>query len=72
VDDPDDRTFCESAFASRLLGSSHFARFEDDEADRYFDNFEILLKDKRSIDKLFDGRRLKKALIQYITRKNQS
>jgi len=71
VDDPDDRTFCESAFARRLLGSTHFSKFENDEADRYFDNFEILLKEKRSIDKLFDSRRLKKALIQYIARKNQ-
>ena len=71
IDDPDDRTFCKSAFTSRLLGSTHFARFEDDEADRYFDDFEILLKEKRCIDRLFDCRRLKTVLIQYIGQKNQ-
>ena len=71
IDDPDDRTFCKSAFTSRLLGSTHFARFEDDEANRYFDDFEILLKEKRYIDRLFDGRRLKTVLIQYIGQKNQ-
>ena len=63
-------SFCETAFARRLLGSTRFARFEDDEADGYFDNFEILLKEIRSIDKLFEGRRIKKALIQYIARKS--
>jgi ubiquinone/menaquinone biosynthesis C-methylase UbiE len=73
VDDPDESTFCDTAFARRFLNSERFSKFEDDEADSYFINFEILRKEKRLIDKkLEDGDRLKQAYIDYIARKKQS
>jgi ubiquinone/menaquinone biosynthesis C-methylase UbiE len=52
VDDPDDRPFCDTAPARRLLGSEGFAKHEDDEPDAYFANFEILQKEKQVIDKV--------------------
>jgi len=71
VDDPDERKFCDKAYARRLLNSERFAKFEDDEADSYFINFEILRKEKRSIDKkLENDDRLKQVFIDYIIRKN--
>jgi ubiquinone/menaquinone biosynthesis C-methylase UbiE len=71
VDDPDRRTFCETAFARRLLKSKRFAHFEDNEADKYFTSFEILYKEKRLIDKLFNKKRLKQARVEYIARKKK-
>jgi len=71
ADDPDDRAFCDTAYARRLLDSERFSKFEDDEADSYFENFEILRKEKRLIDKkLESGDRLKQAFIDYIVRKD--
>lgn len=72
VDDPDRRTFCETAFARRLLNSRRFAHFEDNEADKYFASFEILYKEKRLIDKLFNNERLKQARVEYIARKRKT
>jgi ubiquinone/menaquinone biosynthesis C-methylase UbiE len=70
TDDPDDRIFCDTAYARRLLSSERFSKFEDDEADSYFKDFEILRKEKRSIDKkLKKGEKLKQAFIDYIARK---
>ncbi|UCF71198.1 MAG: class I SAM-dependent methyltransferase [candidate division WOR-3 bacterium] len=69
VDDPDRRPFCESSFARRMLGSKQFSRFRDNEADVYFGHFEILRKEKRLVEKLFDGKRIKQAYIDYIARK---
>ncbi|UCE65813.1 MAG: class I SAM-dependent methyltransferase [Candidatus Zixiibacteriota bacterium] len=70
VDDPDDRAFCETGFARRLLNSERFSKFEDEEADSYFGDFEILRKEKRLIDKKLENRdRLKQAFIDYIARK---
>jgi ubiquinone/menaquinone biosynthesis C-methylase UbiE len=72
VDDPDNQPFCDTAFARRLLHSEKFAKFENREADAYFDNFEILRKEKRIIDKKLDnGERLHQAYIDYIVRKIQ-
>jgi SAM-dependent methyltransferase len=70
VDDPDKRVFSDNAFARRLLGSEHFSDFEDDEADAYFRDYEILLKEKRLIDKASGEQRLKQVFIQYIVKKN--
>lgn len=72
-DDPDERPFCDTAYARRLLNNERFSKFEDDEADPYFKNFEILRKEKRLIDKkLESGDRLKQAFIEYIAGKNRS
>jgi ubiquinone/menaquinone biosynthesis C-methylase UbiE len=71
VDDPNDGSFCDTAYARRLLNSERFSKFEDSEADSYFRSFEILRKEKRLIDKkLENGDRLKQAFIDYIARKN--
>jgi SAM-dependent methyltransferase len=69
VDDPDRSEFSESSFLRRALQSRQFARYEDDEADGYFDGFTILRKEKRLIEKLYDGDRIKQARIDYIARK---
>jgi SAM-dependent methyltransferase len=69
VDDPDDRPFCETAPARHLLKSERFAKHEDDEADAYFQGFEVIRKEKRLIDKVHGRKRLKQAYIEYIARK---
>jgi SAM-dependent methyltransferase len=61
--------FCEKATVKDLLTSKGFAHFEDDEADVYFDAFEIVRKEKRLAETLWEGRRLKQADIGYIARK---
>jgi len=72
VDDPDDRPFCETAPARYLLKSERFAKHEDDEADVYFQHFDILRKQKMLIDKAHGGGRLKQAYVEYIARKTAS
>lgn len=69
VDDPDRRPFRRTAFASRLLKSKRFSHHKDNEADIYFRNFEILRKEKRLIEKLYDGRKIIQAYIDYIVKK---
>ena len=69
VDDPDDRPFCETAPVRHLLKSERFAKHEDCEADGYFDHFEIVRKEKRTIDKVHGSGRLRQAYIEYIARK---
>ncbi|MGD9402215.1 MAG: class I SAM-dependent methyltransferase [bacterium] len=61
--------FCDTAPAKDILKSEHFAHFEDDEADVYFGAFEIVRKEKRLFEKLWEGRMLKQARIEYIARK---
>jgi len=61
--------FCETPPAKDLLKSEGFAHFEDHEADAYFEAFEIVRKEKRLVEKLWEGRRLKQADIEYIARK---
>lgn len=69
IDDPDHRPFCETAPLIRLLRSERFAMHEDDEADAYFGNFDILRKEKRSIDKAHGKERLRQVVIEYIAKK---
>lgn len=69
VDDPDNRPFCETAPARVLLKSERFAKYEDEEADVYFEGFEILRKEKRWVEKVHGSRRLKQVYIEYIARK---
>jgi ubiquinone/menaquinone biosynthesis C-methylase UbiE len=61
--------FCETASARDLLKSERFAHFEDHEADVYFQDYEVVRKEKRLIDKLWAGRVLKRAEVEYIARK---
>jgi ubiquinone/menaquinone biosynthesis C-methylase UbiE len=61
--------FCKTSPALKLLKSERFAHFEDDEADLYFDAHQILRKQKRLTDKLWEGKILKRAEIEYIARK---
>jgi ubiquinone/menaquinone biosynthesis C-methylase UbiE len=61
--------FCETAAAKDLLKSKGFAHFEDDEADVYFEAFEIVRKEKRLVEKLWEGRTLEQADVEYIARK---
>ena len=69
VDEPDSGPFCETAPARDLLKSERFAQHEDDEADAYFEAFEIQRKEKRIIDKVHGSGRLLQVYIEYIARK---
>jgi ubiquinone/menaquinone biosynthesis C-methylase UbiE len=61
--------FCKTAPAMDLLKSVGFAHYADDEADVYFEAFTIVRKAKRLVDKVYRGRRLRQADIEYIARK---
>jgi ubiquinone/menaquinone biosynthesis C-methylase UbiE len=68
VDDAESwEPFCETA--QDQLRSKEFSHFEDDEADVYFEAYEIVRKEKRLVEKLWEERRLKQADIEYIARK---
>ena len=69
VDEPDIGPFCETAPARDLLKSERFAQHEDDEAEAYFEAFEIRRKEKRTIEKVHGSRRLLQVYIEYIARK---
>ena len=69
VDDPDREPFRRTSFASRLLKSKRFSRYRDNEADIYYRHFEILRKEKRLIEKLWYGRKIIQAYIDYIAKK---
>jgi SAM-dependent methyltransferase len=69
VDEPDSGPFCETAPARALLKSERFAQHEDNEADAYFEAFEIQRKEKRTIDKAHGSGRLLQVYIEYIARK---
>jgi SAM-dependent methyltransferase len=69
VDEPDKGPFCETAPARLLLKSERFAQHEDDEADAYFEAFEILRKEKRFEDKVHGSGRSLQVYIEYIARK---
>jgi ubiquinone/menaquinone biosynthesis C-methylase UbiE len=70
VDDAESwEPFCETAPDKDLLKSEGFAHFEDHEADVYFEAFEIVRREKRLVERLWEGRRLKQADIEYIARK---
>jgi len=71
VDDPDKGPFCETAPARRLLKSDRFAQHEDDEADAYFINLKVLLKQKRLLEKVYGDKKMQQAHIEYIARKEE-
>jgi SAM-dependent methyltransferase len=61
--------FCKTSPPLRLLKSEAFAHFEDDEADIYFEPYEIIHKEKRIQDKLWEGKLRRRAEVEYIARK---
>jgi SAM-dependent methyltransferase len=61
--------FCVTGPAVSLLKSERFAHFEDDEADVYFEPYQLLRKEKRVQDKLWEGVLRRRAEIEYIARK---
>ena len=61
--------FCKTGPANLLLKSERFAHFEDDEADDFFLGFELLRKEKKLIDKLWQGKLRRRAEIEYIAQK---
>jgi ubiquinone/menaquinone biosynthesis C-methylase UbiE len=70
VDDRESwQPFCETLPAMELLKSERFTHYEDDEADEYFTAFDILRKVKRLVDKVYEGKKLQQAGIEYIARK---
>lgn len=70
VDDAETREpFCTTGPAENLLKSKGFAHFEDDEADIYFDAYDLLRKEKRIQDKLWNEKLRRRAEIEYIARK---
>jgi len=70
VDDEETwKPFCNISFASELLKSEEFSHYEDCEADVYFDAYDILRKEKRIQDKLWQGKLRRRSDIEYIARK---
>jgi SAM-dependent methyltransferase len=67
VDDPDRNIFCSEA--KQRFHNEGFSYHEDDEADAYFANFELLRKEKRSVEKFDQGKRRKQVTLEYIARK---
>ena len=61
--------FSEKAVARKLLKSEGFSHFEDNEADEYFHNYDVIRKEKKLIDNLREGRIFRRAEIEYIARK---
>jgi SAM-dependent methyltransferase len=61
--------FCKTSPAIERLKSERFAHFEDDEADVYFEPYQLLRKEKRLTDKLWQGKLRRRAEIEYIARK---
>jgi ubiquinone/menaquinone biosynthesis C-methylase UbiE len=61
--------FCKTGPAVDLLKSERFAHFEDDEADVYFETYDILRKEKRIQDRLWEGKLRRRAEVEYIARK---
>jgi ubiquinone/menaquinone biosynthesis C-methylase UbiE len=69
ADEPDAGPFCETAPARHLLKSERFAQHEDNEADAYFADLTVVLKQKRYVDKLHGSERLLQVYIEYIAKK---
>jgi ubiquinone/menaquinone biosynthesis C-methylase UbiE len=68
VDDAESwEPFCKAAV--NRLKSEGFSHFEDSEADAFFEAYTIQRKEKRLVEKLWEGRLLKQADIGYIAEK---
>jgi SAM-dependent methyltransferase len=67
TDDPDRKTYNEDG--RRIFGTPGFSYHEDDEADVYFANFELLRKEKRRVGKLYQKDWLTQVTLEYIAQK---
>lgn len=67
VDDPDRNVFCPKA--RQRFHHEGFSYHEDNEADAYFANFELLRKEKRIVEKFDQDKRWKQVTLEYIARK---
>jgi ubiquinone/menaquinone biosynthesis C-methylase UbiE len=56
----------------KLFNNPAFSHFEDNEADAYFEEYQIQRKEKRLTDKLWQGKLTKRAEIEYILKKNKN
>lgn len=70
LDDPDNEPFRKDAPLIRVLKSDRFSKFDDEEADPYFADCVVLRKEKRILNKLFEGRMLTQVTLEYIARKH--
>lgn len=70
VDDPNQGEFKDSFFVRELLRNRRFSVHEDDEADAYFTGFTVVWKQKRTIEKLYEGETINQAYLDYIARKD--
>jgi ubiquinone/menaquinone biosynthesis C-methylase UbiE len=61
--------FCTTNPTVALLNNESFTHFEDNEADIFFDAYQIVRKEKRIQDKLWQGKLRRRAEIEYIARK---
>ena len=69
VDDADFYDNEMSSIGNEIYGSERFSFHEDGEPDAYFQGYEILQKEKRLLEKLFEGKVLKQAYLDYIVKK---
>lgn len=67
VDDPERNKYNDDA--RRLFDTVGFSYHEDNEADGYFADFEILRKEKRRVEKKYEGRLLLQVTLEYIAKK---
>lgn len=44
--------------------------FEESEPDRYFDNMEVLYKESRVIERIYQGEKIRQGFVDYIVKKN--
>jgi len=67
ADDPNKRSFIKP-----FLGNTRFSHFRDDEPDKYFSNFEIIHKEKRTTKQKWKEKWIVTACIDYIAKKSTS
>ena len=70
IDDPNCGSFNERA--SKLYKSDRFSQFEDNEADSYFNRFQIIRKEKRWIEKIVEGDLVNQVYVEYILKKKET
>jgi len=67
ADDPERNTYNEDG--GRIFGTPGFSYHDDDEADIYYANFDLLRKEKRRVEKLYQKDWLTQVTLEYIARK---
>lgn len=67
VEEPERNKFNEAG--RKQFDTPGFSYHEDNEADAYFANFEILRKEKRRVEKAYEGSKLIQVTLEYIAKK---